>query len=389
MNINDKYIIELAKASIFDMAPSEPSADVDWNYIFKKANEQSIAGLLCYAVRKLEKSQQPDDGLMAKWDKLMLSTVGIMTQRFSEFQRMTRIMAEKGIFVIGLKGCIVRDLYPVPELRTMGDFDALIPEEKLNEVKRLFLDEGYQIEDDWFGIVCGKRDAFWEVFTGVEEEFQYTSNEVKQTFFERYVCEGAINYPEATYFLSHLIVHTGKHYVRIGAGIRNLCDIALFIYRYKNEIDFEEVKRICSNEKFENIYHYLIGAVGKWFDVDISGIEIKEMDTEKFLEYSLRYGIYGKDDNALARQVSKHEDDNISSFRKVFFPTAKLMDYKYTYLKKYPFLLPVAWVHRFISAVFKRKYSVGKMTGEMKEAFQFSKERRTWLGELGLLEKEE
>lgn len=386
MNVNDKYIIELAKASIFDKAPAEPPAGVDWSYIFKKANEQSIVGLLCYAVKKLEKSQQPDDGLMARWDKLMLSTMGVMTQRYSELQRMSRVISGKGIHMIGLKGCIVCDLYPVPELRTMGDFDTLVRREDMDAVRQLFLEEGYQIEDDLFCIICRRQSAFWEVFTGLEEEFQHFPDEMNRIFSERYVSGAVMDYPEPTYFLAHLIVHTGKHYVREGAGIRNLCDIALLIDRYKDEIDFDEVKRICANEKFENIYHYLLCTVGTWFDVDISGIEIEEKDTEKFLEYSLAHGIFGKHDNALAIQASKHEDDSIGSFRKIFFPTAKLLDYRYTYLKKYPFLLPAAWVHRFFSAIFKRKYSVQRMTGEVKEAVQFSKERRDRLEELGLLE---
>lgn len=386
MNINDKYIIELAKASIFDIVPSEPPADVDWNYIFKKANEQSIVGLLCYSVRKLEKSQQPDDGLMAKWDKLMLSTVGIMTQRYSEFQRMSGIIHDEGIQMIGLKGCIVRDLYPVPELRTMGDFDILVKKENIDDTIQIFREQGYQIEDDAFGFICSRKHILWEVFPGIEEEFRYISDEMNELLYNNYVSVGLLNYPKPTYFLAHMIVHTGKHYIHEGAGIRNLCDIALFINQYKNEIDFQEVKRICRSEKFERIFVYLINIVGVWFGVDISGVEIEKIDTERFLTYSLAYGIFGKYGNSLVCQVAKHEDDRIGSFRKIFFPTVKLLDYRYTYLKKYPFLLPVAWVQRFFAAIFKRKYSVRRMTGEVKEAVQFSNERRTWLEELGLWE---
>lgn len=388
MNADDKYIVELAKASIFDQIPANPEEGIDWNYIFKKANEQNIVGLLYCAVSKLDGQYQPGREIMEKWNKLMLTTMGVMTQKYYEFQRMCKIITDRGIRLIGLKGCIVRELYPVPELRTMGDFDVLVRKEDLGEVTEIFKEEGYRVEKDLFNIVCNNGNGMWEVFTTMGEEFRNISEKIDETFFNSCVEDVTIDYPQPTYFLAHLIAHTGKHYVTNGAGIRNLCDIALFIDNYKPDIDFKKVKEVCEEEGYRNIYRYVINSVNEWFGVDISGIETEKEDSEKFMEYSLEYGLLGlMGSNSLAIQVAKQEDDSVGGIRKMMFPTVKLLDYRYTYLKKWPFLLPVAWVHRFFAALFKRGCSVRQMVGEVKGAVEFADKRTDWLNELGLMEE--
>jgi len=387
MNADDKYIVELAKASIFDKIPANPEEGINWNYIFKKANEQNIVGLLYCAVSKLDGKYQPGRELMEKWNKLMLTTMGVMTQKYYEFQRMCRIIADRGIRLIGLKGCIVRELYPVPELRTMGDFDVLIRREDLGEVTEIFKGEGYRIENGIYGVICGNENVLWEVFPTIEEEFRKKPEEMDEIYFHNCIEDGMISYPKPTYFLAHLIVHMGKHYVERGAGIRNLCDIALFVDKYKGDIDFQKAKKICIDEGFSNIFNYVVNTIDSWFDIDVSKIETEKKECGKFLEYSLEYGIFGINNNSMVVKVARYEDDSIGSIRKIFFPTVKLLDNRYTYLKKWPFLLPIAWVHRIFYALFTHKYSAKQVIGEIKGATEFFDRRIDWLSELGLMEE--
>ena len=113
----------------------------------------------------------------------------------------------------------------------------------------------------------------------------------------------------------------------------------------------------------------------------------EEKNCDKFIEYALLNGIFGKQDNSLVAQITKHEDDSIDGLRKIFFPGVKILEHKYTYLKKFPLLLPVAWIHRLINGVFKWKYSIRQMSGDMIGAAEYSKERLKWLEELGLTDE--
>ena len=113
----------------------------------------------------------------------------------------------------------------------------------------------------------------------------------------------------------------------------------------------------------------------------------EEKNCDKFIEYALLNGIFGKQDNSLVAQITKHEDDSIDGLRKIFFPGVKILEHKYTYLKTVPLLLPVAWIHRLINGVFKWKYSIRQMSGDMIGAVEYSKERLKWLEELGLTDE--
>lgn len=387
MDINDKYIIALVKASIFDQIPEMPPNDLDWDYIFRKVNEQSVTGLICCALGRLPGDSLPGVELMSRWNKLMLATMGIMANRHNEFLRMSRLMAERSITAIGLKGCIVRNLYPIPELRTMGDFDVLIPKKDLPEVVQLFLDEGYSVKDAKYGVVCLKETMLWEIFSTLAEEFPLTTEKMDELYLNRYVVESGVKHPEATYFLAHMFVHTGKHYVETGAGIRNFCDIALYIKNFKAEIDFEMVRQICVDEGYEKIYRYLVSLVNDWFDVSLPDLATGQLDTEKFLEYSLLHGIFGKHDNWMAVEAvhtagGKH--NGLRAVQRILFPNVKQLNSSFKYLQRKPFLLPAAWIHRGIRAVFVKKYSIKQLAEGLNDAVDFSDERTAWLKELGL-----
>lgn len=387
MNYNDIYIMELAKTSIFNIKPKNPEEDIDWKYIFDKSCEQNVTGLLFCAVSKINKEYLPSADLMQKWNNIMLGTIGVTNNRYNEFLRMYRIVISKGIKFVGLKGCILRNIYPVPELRTMGDFDIITSKDTLSELKEIFKQNDYDVKKEAFGIVCKNDRGYWEISTTVEKEFRTKYEKLDDIFINNIVSESGLCFPEYTYFLLYLIVHTGKHYIREGAGIRNLCDIALFINRYKNNIDFDIVRKICVEQNYGNMYEYIINTVKKWFDVDIEGIDVEEKNCDRFVEYMLLNGVFGKNNNTVVSQVAKHEDDSIGGLRKILFPTVKMLDYRYKYLKKAPILLPVAWIHRIFSALFRLKYSFRQMAGDMKEAVEFSDERNKWLKELGLFDE--
>ena len=167
-----------------------------------------------------------------------------------------------GITPICLKGCVIKTLYPVPELRTMGDFDILVNKEDLKKIKQLFSEAGYNIKKDYAGIVCNKNNIIWEIFTSIHAEFKINTEYWNHMFIENKVKINGICCPCITLFFIHLIVHTGKHYMGRGTGIRNLCDISLFLNKYKKDIDFDFVEKVCKEQKYYKLYCHIINAVG-------------------------------------------------------------------------------------------------------------------------------
>ena len=68
----------------------------------------------------------------------MFETIAVTSHRYNEFLKMSRIFADNGIKIVILKGGFMRQLYPVPELRTMGDFDVLVRKSDLSSITNIF-----------------------------------------------------------------------------------------------------------------------------------------------------------------------------------------------------------------------------------------------------------
>jgi hypothetical protein len=282
---------------------------------------------------------------------------------------------------------VVKDLYPTPELRTMGDFDILIDKDNRIVAEKIFEENGYDVRKDTLFIEVDKNGIHGEIFFSLEAEFKnepdYWNERIKENIHldnNRYLLN-------PTYEFAYSVIHTAKHLMGSGCGIRNLFDVLMLLQKRDN-IDFKLAETICKSQNYEKVLYYMVTAAEHWYGIEIDS-SIKRMDidaTEKFLEYLLSYGIFGKstEGNVLSVQIVKCKDEHIGALRRLFFPPRKMIWDKYQYLKKSALLLPIAWIHRFITAVFIRKYSVKQMLSGIDESVKYLNDRDKWLNELDL-----
>ena len=172
MDYSDKYLIDLLNAALYDNIPKLPEANVNWEYIYEKSKKQNITALVYSSINKIKEKINIDVELCKGFEKQIILTSAYSVRQFSEFEKIHSLFSDNGLTFIGLKGCILRNLYPVPELRTMGDFDILIKKGELPEIKNKFIKLGYEIKKDYVGIICIKNSITWEIFTSLEQEFK-------------------------------------------------------------------------------------------------------------------------------------------------------------------------------------------------------------------------
>ena len=66
MKYDDRYILELSRAAIFDDTPFSPEENINWRYIYNKSIEQNITGLLFTAINKLSDEYRPNKELFVQ-----------------------------------------------------------------------------------------------------------------------------------------------------------------------------------------------------------------------------------------------------------------------------------------------------------------------------------
>ena len=350
------YLLHLLGAYLRRETPcADP--DVDWSRLMEQAYIHNLAGVLGYMADSYPIC--PDSRKSAQLRQVYLSTLmgfanrGILADEFS------RTLADNGIDHILMKGFVLRDLFPVPELRTYGDIDLVIRPEDREKSHILMQDLGFQIKTDWepvYGYI--KENEFYEIHTELLETDVSRKVDCRAYFrglWDHVVPLGEHRYqftPE--YHFLYMIAHIAKHVAGSGAGIRMYLDVAAFILHYGENLDWNEVDRELDKLGLREFANGVFTMVQRYLGIG-SPIALMPVDDDviaDFAELTMKGGIFGRNaqnsGTVAVRQESGSSASRWDTIVKRLFPSAKTIQSRYTYLQDKPWLLPAAWVHRLV-----------------------------------------
>lgn len=368
-------IVNLLNAGIHgNKIDFDSNENIDWESIIEESKAHKVESLIYSSIGK-NTLKNIDNKLLEGWKKeTFMSGVGQLrhinnvSEFLSEFNK-------QNIPVIVLKGLVIRDLYPKPELRTMCDADLIIHKEDLDKVKDLLLNLGYTETVTSDKDLCFIRgNTYVEVHWSVANENSFNNVEV----FEEIIWKNAIKLnvgdSEALSMcyedlLVHICMHMAAHIKYLGFGIRQLCDLVLLVEKKGNVINWD---KFIEKINMLGIYKFTIAIFNicnKLFDMEIPNILNKrEIINDKYIylliEDIFSNGVHGNRDKAssFSKVISyankKEKRSTLNSFKKLYFPSSDMLSEKYSYAKSNKFLLPVAWIHRLFSGILNNNYSL-------------------------------
>lgn len=99
-----------------------------------------------------------------------LQSVVVFSQRSEKMKILIEQMNEKQIDHLLFKGYVLKDYYPVPELRTFGDIDFLIHSGDRGKSDELMMEQGLERKTDWEPVFSYlKQSEYYEIYTDVME----------------------------------------------------------------------------------------------------------------------------------------------------------------------------------------------------------------------------
>lgn len=373
MIYEQEYLIYLLSCVINDKHPSLPQKDINWQTLKEIAERQKILPLLYDSTAKLGKSG-PDVSTMKAWQNETLFCTYFFAMQNEQFYHMFKVAEEKGVDMLLLKGIVLKELYPIPELRTMSDCDVIIKREQLDRVKEVFLSEGYGIAKENNETIEFKKEGFlkfelfYEVFSSIRKKQEFKLNLWENTL--PVLGEHVVRMSDEN-MVVHTFAHLAKHIRFSGAGIRNLVDIVLLLRNA--ELDYGYIIEQMKLLNIEKLFYGLIKCAEKYLDFNIpfECPEISEAMIEGLADFMTSEGIYGANDNVFIYDVRRSEGKKakkILNYLKRIFPPIKKLSERYSYAKKHPLLLPVAWIHRLFKIIFIDRFSVKHGMKSMKKA---------------------
>lgn len=330
----------------------------DWIKLIQLADIHSVTGILGYMVMKY-----PDESnaqVASVMRRKCLQSIGVFSQRAEKMKLLIRQMNELGIDHLLFKGYVLKDYYPVPELRSYGDIDFLIRLEDRQKSDAMMRQKGFERKTDWEPVFSYLKDLeYYEIHTDVMEVDVSDKADYKDYFSHTWerarLVDGHTWGLSSEDHLLYLLTHIAKHISSSGAGIRMYMDIAVFIQHFGAELDWnylqQELKKLC----FTDFANVVLSVVQEYFGVN-SPIPLKLINAqvlENFMEFTMAGGVFGhvgRDSGLIYLKKHDRNEESVSrvrTFLRRLFPPVADLENRYTYLKGKHWLLPVAWIHRF------------------------------------------
>ena len=361
LTTTETQFLHIAKAAI--SGGDLPAEKVDWPAIFTLANQQKLLPILFEAVRKMPAAEE-NAVLFAVTKQQVIAQVMHQTMRASEFADLYQKLRAARLHPIVVKGQLCSRLYPLKDHRISADDDLYIPDAEFMACHEQLLANGLTTDTPTDELATADEVSYTkkgsplyiELHRHLFDSAEDAHDELNHFFADLNPVEidGLLAMPPHEHLL-YLLLHAYKHFVRSGIGLRQFCDIGLWARAYHGEIDWQRLHEQC-----ESVHAATFAAAAFHIAGDYLGIEFdlpapwsEAVDVEPLLHDSLCGGVYGSNDltrlhssTVTLNAVKASRTGEKSRVLRTVFPKREYLERRYPYLKKRPYLLPVAWVQR-------------------------------------------
>ena len=342
-----------------------PTEAVDWPAIFTLANQQKLLPILFEAVRKTPAAGE-NAPLFAAIKQQVIGQVLNQTVRSAEFTDLYRRLRAAGLHPVVVKGQLCSRLYPLRDHRISADDDLFIPEGEFFACHEALLANGLTTDTpadelptaDEVSYTKKNSPLYIELHRHLFDSAEDAHDELNHFFvgIAPVEVDGFLTMPPHEHLL-YLILHAYKHFVRSGIGLRQFCDIGLWARAYCDRIDWQRLHDQCAGVHAATFAAAAFRIARTYLDIDfdLPAPWDSNVDVEPLLHDALCGGVYGSNDytrlhssTVTLNAVKASRAGEKSSVLRTVFPKRAYLERRYPYLKKRPYLLPVAWVQRIV-----------------------------------------
>lgn len=275
----------------------------------------------------------------------------IMQETFFKLQdEITEILNQNNIKHIYFKGAVLSKIYDDSAVRTRGDIDIFIENERFEFAKNKLLENGFQLDTNQED--CQHHIGVKKNGIEVELHFNMFDSDVDSAWRKMFADPFKLSFLESgclyhftdTYHFLYCLMHFAQH-LRHGAGLRYMLD---FYYMFlKNEIDFNLLHKKIKELKLEVLYSNIINVLRVLFNRNFDA-SIEEKEVQFLIDYMLSYGIHGHANNESDMASTRHSHKFKYAITRIFLADKNYRLSKYPKMGKHWFLYPICLIRHWI-----------------------------------------
>ena len=392
-----KELLALLRAFVHEVPLTDAQMeDVNQNLlkVLELANLHKVRGIWAYQTQEYAK-QNPevlDAEVVDAAERIFTVAKQKAVYREQKYQGLKQQFQKAKIDFLPFKGILVKELYPVPELRTFGDIDVVIRVKDRERSHALMKELQYSATVDFEPVFIYEQEReVYEIHTSIMA-VNMTNRADYIGYFQnlwQYATEKEDHVWEFTpeFHFVYLLSHIAKHIYGSGAGIRMYLDLAFYIRRLGATMDWAWIQAELKKLELNQFFYLTMDCIRRWFCVELP-IEVPKTEDdlfELFTEFTMESDVFGYTGRSHGEQeVRKAENVRHRALQKTLFPSARVLKARYTYLQKCPYLLPIAWVDR----LFRNIGSIGCKLEESMDILttkeESIREKKQFYDEIGL-----
>lgn len=326
--------------------------------------------------------------IQALWKSNISQQIVIQVIRTDNFIKLYQDMLDHDLIPLVFKGIVCRNIYPNPDLRISGDEDLLIQKKDQKRMDEYLISKGFNREGDYddtkdeIGYRHQTLNLYLEIHTSLfslHSPYAFL-NDYFQNVFDNKIALTIQNQKFYTFnhtqHLIYLLAHSYKHFVHGGFGLRQVCDMLMFMHTYGEYINYDEVDAFMEKYSLDCFWSNLLDIARTYlgFDENKAHYQVHDnnIDSNDLLIDLLQSGIFGAStserkhsSNMTLEAIGSNNTSTFKSIMKSLFPDTNYIQSTYNYTKKYPILLPIGYIHRILSYIFNKKEKSGTAVVEI------------------------
>lgn len=377
LTTTEKQFLLIIKSALAGSAYT--NAIENWSAIFSLANEQKLLPILFEAVRKTPAAEN-NAALFKITKQQVIQQVLNQTVRTAENSDLYHSLRAAGLHPIVVKGELCSRLYPLKDHRIRADDDLLIPDDEFLACHEKLLAYGLKTvtaEDDLttadeVSYTKTGSPLYIELHRRLFDSSKDAHDDLNHFFSDIHPIEmdGFLTLPPHEHLL-YLILHAYKHFVSCGIGLRQFCDIGLWAREYHDKIDWALLHDQCAEVHAATFAAAVFRIAHDYLGIlfDLPGIWYEVIDVEPLLHDTFCGGVYGSNDytrlhssTVTLNAVKSSRKGEKSSILRSVFPKRVYLETRYSYLKRHPYLLPIAWLQRVAHYASEKKNNTDNST---------------------------
>lgn len=250
VNNNQKAFFSLVRAGLWEHeAQPSPFSELDYNEIYRVAEEQSVMGLVTAGLEMVQDVKVPQEVLLT----FIGSTLQLEQKNKAMNQfigRLLKKLRDAGIYSLLIKGQGISQCYEKSLWRACGDVDLFLSDDNYKKAKEYLtpitasIEKEYEREkhlgmtiDGWVVELHGR------LYSGLSSRIEKELDDVyRNTFYSGSVRSTNIGGVQV-FMLSvendvfYVFTHILQHFYKGGIGLRQICDWCRLLYCYRDKLN--------------------------------------------------------------------------------------------------------------------------------------------------------